>query len=535
MPTVDQPGEAVVAYARASTTKAILGIAASLVVPGVGHLIVGRRRRAMGFFIGDAVIVVATLWVLSLGSIGLLQLLVQPTWVRAIVVGNVALGLFRLAAAVDLAISERPVLDRLPGVLVVGALGFVLLAPHLFVATRAASLLGVLETVFPAEGQVAIAIQTRRDALAAERAAAAQGPVTTATSTTSAAAIPGVADGTVIPDFDDVGDPQLESIDLNRITVLLAGGDAGPGRGGLRTDTMILASLDVETGDGVLISLSRELVDFPLPPKLRDLESITARQELLFAAAQAAQAGGFSQSTDPVPDERDESLWLDRINAIYPFTNSLSGMYPNDARPGMAALRDTISYALGIHIDYYVLVDFAGFVDLVDALGGVTITSRETMNIRMSPAKAGEEDTVLNITPGRHHLDGRSALVYVRNRTDTSDVVRTRRQRCFVREVVGQVAPSTIISRFDGIARAISRYARTDIPLGVLPDLIQVVADLEKADIATMAIEPGELANKSNYRGLPVLNVDRARAAVDDILAGLHEGEPVAEGNECPS
>ena len=531
----DHPEGATITYARIPLPRTLLAIGVSLVVPGLGHLVMGHRRRAVGFFIGDAVILIVTWWVLSLGSIGLLQLLVQPSWVRAIVVGNVVLGVFRLGAAVDIAILERPVLDRLPGVLVVGILGFVLLAPHLFVATRAASLLGVLETVFPAEGQVAVAIQTRRDALAAERAAAAQGPATTTPPTTSAAVVPGVPDGTVIPRFEDVGNPQLEDIDLNRITVLLAGGDAGPGRGGLRTDTMILASLDVETGDGVLISLSREIVEFRLPPKLRELQAVADRQDLIFAAAKEAEAGGFNRSTDPLPAERDPALWLDRINALYPFTNSLTWMYPNDPRPGMAALRDTISYSLGIHIDYYVLVDFAGFVDLVDALGGVTITSRETMNIRMSPAKEGEEDTVLSITPGRHHLDGRSALVYVRNRTDSSDIVRTRRQRCFVREVVGQVQASTIISRFDGIARAVSRYARTDIPLGVLPDLIQVVADLEKTDIATMAIEPGYLAHKSNYRSLPILDVDRARAAVDDILAGLHEGEPVTEGNECPS
>ena len=531
MSVFDQP----VVIKRASPTRAVLAVAASLVIPGVGHLFMGRKRRAIAFFAGDAVVLIITIWVWSLGTVGLLQLLVQPDWVRAVVVGNLGIALFRLAAAIDVAVLERPVLDRLPGVLVVGMLGFVLLAPHLFVATRALSLLNVLETVFPAEGHIAAAFEQRRVLVEAERAAASQGPGTTLGNTTVPEIVPDVPDGAVVPHFDDVGNPQLESIDLNRITVLLVGGDAGPGRGGLRTDTMIIASLDVETGDGALISVSRELVEFPLPPKLREVTRVKERQDIMFSLAQAAEAGGYNQATEPLPAERDPALWLDRINALYPFTNGLEGMYPNDVRPGMAALRDTMSYALGIHIDYYVLVDFAGFVDLVDAIGGVSITSRETMNIRMSPAKAGEEDYVLHITPGRHHLNGRSALVYVRNRTDTSDIVRTRRQRCFVREVVGQVQASTIISRFDSIARAISRYARTDIPLGVLPDLIQVVAELDKTDIATMAIEPGSLANKINYRGLPVLNVDRARSAIDDLLDGLHAGTPVVEGNECPS
>ena len=133
MSVFDQP----VVIKRASPTRAVLAIAASLVIPGVGHLIVGRKRRAIAFFAGDAVVLIITIWVWSLGTVGLLQLLVQPDWVRAVVVGNLGIALFRLAAAIDVAVLERPVLDRLPGVLVVGMLGFVQLAPHLYVATRA--------------------------------------------------------------------------------------------------------------------------------------------------------------------------------------------------------------------------------------------------------------------------------------------------------------------------------------------------------------------------------------------------------------
>ena len=515
-------------------SRAMLGVVASVVFPGLGHLIVGRKKRAAVFFVIDAVIIVATIWLLSLGTIGLLQLLVQPRWVRAVVVGNVALGLFRLIAAADLVALERPKVNRFLTAGMAAVLTVVLVGPHMFVMTRALSLLDVLENVFPAEGHIAAAFERHQTQAEADRAAGSVGPNTTITGTTAPQQFPDAPDGTVVPHFGDAGDPRLEPIDLNRVTVLLAGGDAGPGRSGLRTDTMIVASLDVETGEGVLITISRELTGFSMPTKLQNLQTVVTRQELVWAAAQKAELEGYTKATDLLPLERDEALWLDRINAIYPFTYGATGTYPDEARPGMAALRDTVSRTLGIHIDYYVLVDFAGFVDLVDAIGGVRITSRETMDIRMSPAKEGEEDLILHITPGRHTLDGRSALVYVRNRTDTSDLVRTRRQRCFVREVVGQVSPSTVVLNFDRIARAISRYARTDIPLLILPDLIQVVADVEKTDIATMAIQPGYLADTINYRGLPVLNIDRTRAAVRDVMSGLGSGD-VGLNSECGS
>ncbi len=437
-----------------------------------------------------------------------------------------------MIAAVDLVALERPRVNRFFTAGMAAVLAVVLIAPHMFVMTRALSLLDVLENVFPAEGQIAAALEQHRTQAEADRSAGSVGPNTTITGTTTPELFPDSPDGVVVPHFGDAGDPQLEQIDLNRITLLLAGGDAGPGRSGLRTDTMIVASLDIETGEGVLITISRELTGFSMPTKLQNLQSVEERQELIWAAAQKAELEGYTQATDLLPLERDEDLWLDRINAIYPFTYSATGTYPDEPRPGMAALRDTVSRTLGIHIDYYVLVDFAGFVDLVDAIGGVRVTSRETMDIRMSPAKEGEEDLILHITPGRHTLDGRSALVYVRNRTDTSDNVRTRRQRCFVREVVGQVSPSTVIINFDRIARAISRYARTDIPLIILPDLIQVVADLEKTDIATMAIQPGNLAPTINYRGLPVLDIDRTRAAVRNVINGLGTGD-TGLNNEC--
>ncbi len=536
----EQPGDGAaepvtagpVAPAATPTWLGVTAIAASLLIPGTGHLLIGRRKRAIALLAGTAMVLLGAAWLLSLGTFGVLELLVQPRWVRAVLVLNLLLGLFRVMAALDVALIVRPRLDRLVASGVAVVLLLVLVLPHMFVMTRAVSLLGILEEVFPQEGHIAAAFELRRLAVEQARAEGSQGPVSTSPNTTHATVDPNLPDGTVIPVFGDPGSPELENIELNRITVLVAGGDAGPGRGGLRTDTMIVASLDVNTGAGVLISVSRELTGFPIPRALQTHGPVVTRQQSIWAAAQAAEAGGYTQATELLPEELDPGIFLDRINAIYPTTNTATYAYPNERRPGMAALVDSLSAALGIHIDYYVLVDFAGFVDLVDALGGVTVTSRESMHIRMSPAKEGEEDVILQIEPGRVYLDGRSALVYVRNRTGSSDLYRTKRQRCFVREVVAQVQASTILTRFDRIARAIRNYAVTDIPVAVLPDLIQVVAELDRSDIATMAVQQGILAQEVNYRGLRVIDIPRTQAAVRSVLAGLSIGDPGLE-SEC--
>ena len=88
----------------------------------------------------------------------------------------------------------------------------------------------------------------------------------------------------------------------------------------------------------------------------------------------------------------------------------------------MEALRQTLSLLLGLPIDYYVLVDMAGFVDLVDALGGLDVYVTETMDVGFSPAREGEDPVVVTIAePGNYHFDGHQALAFVRNRTGSSD------------------------------------------------------------------------------------------------------------------
>ena len=75
--------------------------------------------------------------------------------------------------------------------------------------------------------------------------------------------------------FDDNGksatvDPGSDPFgDQERVNVLLLGGDGGEDRDGVRTDTVIVASIDTETGDTTLFSLPRNLENLPFPPTAR--------------------------------------------------------------------------------------------------------------------------------------------------------------------------------------------------------------------------------------------------------------------------
>lgn len=96
---------------------------------------------------------------------------------------------------------------------------------------------------------------------------------------------------------------------------------------------------------------------------------------------------------------------------------------------GPKLLVKTVERKTGLHIDDYIEVGIGGFVNAVDAVGGVRICP----TVDMKDRRAG-----LNIQAGCQHADGDTALGYVRSRhvTDTGDIDRGRRQR----EVIGQVA-----------------------------------------------------------------------------------------------
>ena len=135
----------------------------------------------------------------------------------------------------------------------------------------------------------------------------------------------------------------------DRVNVLLLGGDAGKNRTGTRTDTVIVASIDTGTGDTTLISLPRNLENLPFPrtPRWRGCTPT--------ASGPATRTRACStRSTTPARSSPRRARRAQR-------------------QPGADWLKLGVGEALGLHLDYYVLVNLNGFQKLVDALGGITV------------------------------------------------------------------------------------------------------------------------------------------------------------------
>ena len=146
--------------------------------------------------------------------------------------------------------------------------------------------------------------------------------------------------------------------DQPRVNVLLLGSDAGAGRTGTRTDSMVVASIDTKTGNTVLFSLPRNLQRVPFPASNPLHEKYP---------------DGFDCGSECLLN----AVWTEAENYKHDNPTSFAG----DKNPGLTTTRDVISEVLGLPINYYVIIDLQGFEQLVDAMGGVDIVIRERVCI----------------------------------------------------------------------------------------------------------------------------------------------------------
>jgi LCP family protein required for cell wall assembly len=225
----------------------------------------------------------------------------------------------------------------------------------------------------------------------------------------------------------------------SRLNLLLIAADSGPDRTGTRTDSMIVFSADTHTGDVVMFSLPRNLAHVPLPKgPLAD-----------------KWPGGFD----------------DLLNALYRRVNDekvLKGFHD----PGAQALKETTGNVLGLRMDYYVMINMEGFERFVNALGGVTMNVTERLPIGGLDAYSNHVPPSGYIEKGVQHLNGFQAEWFARSRSSGSDYKRIQRQRCLIAALSRQVAPSTVLTRFQQLAAATKDLVATDLPQQLLAPLV---------------------------------------------------------------
>ena len=191
--------------------------------------------------------------------------------------------------------------------------------------------------------------------------------------------------------------------------MLLLGGDSGADRWGLRPDSLTVASIDADTGRTVLVSLPRNMQNFP------------------FAKG--------SVMREQFPDGFDcEHCMLNGVNTWAMDNKELFGKAKH---PGIDATIMAVEGITGLKINYWAMVNLKGFRDLVDAVGGVELNVRSRI-----PIGGLGSDVYDYIEPGKQKLTGFETQWYARAREGSDDYSRMARQKCVMGAMLDQLDPT---------------------------------------------------------------------------------------------
>ncbi|MEU6736983.1 LCP family protein [Streptomyces physcomitrii] len=126
---------------------------------------------------------------------------------------------------------------------------------------------------------------------------------------------------------------------------------------------------------------------------------------------------------------------------MYPDTGREAKLTDTYSMDGAELLVRIVEFNTGLRIDHYAEIGFAGFANIVDAVGGVEMDLGKGFKDKYSGADFG---------PGKQTLDGQQALAFVRTRhAFTSDLDRTKNQQKFLSALAGQTAtPTTVMNPF---------------------------------------------------------------------------------------
>lgn len=222
------------------------------------------------------------------------------------------------------------------------------------------------------------------------------------------------------------------------INVLVAGTDdqRGSGRNAARADVLLLVHLSADRGRVAVVSIPRDST-VPVVP-------------CTGSADRASSPSPTNPPMPPSPTNPPKPARTDRIGASF-------------ADGGMTCLWKRVESLTGIRFDHAVEVDFSGFKDMVDALGGVEVTL---------PSPIDDPRAKVRLPKGRQVLNGDQALGYVRVRRslgDGSDLERIGRQQRFMESMLRKAGgltsdPARLAAFLGAAAKSVKADSELDLP-----------------------------------------------------------------------
>lgn len=440
----------------------------STIVPGWGQLVTNRLiiGKILVFMTGLLAIAGLTVF-LFVEPIDLAVWLADPDVLFWVVLANLAFAAIRIFST-----GHAWMAGGGRRLLVLVLLGIFVAIPHAAIAWVGLETRDSMMKVFPTAAPVVAATTTTT----LPPTTTTTMPVTTSTQLelTPVVTAPGEYG---VEEIDLKNVPLWRPFGEERLNILLLGGDAGPRRSGLRTDTMIIASINPVSGDTALIGIPRNF-------------------------------GGVTLKDGT-------KLPVEILNAVYGWGVRQPDRFEGQD-PGASATVDVLENITGLDIDFYMLVDLTGFAELVDAVGGVHIDIPKTVDGPLyDPVNGGYE--MVRIEAGEQFLDGGHALAYARVRHDSTDYVRMGRQRCLLASMTRDINPLSLLPRLGDLLHVIESHVTTDVPMELIPELVRLGPRISSDRIRVIGFDHNWRVGRTSD-GAAIPDIVRIREAVQKTL-----------------
>src|SRR5699024_12344454 len=163
-----------------------------------------------------------------------------------------------------------------------------------------------------------------------------------------------------------------------------------------------------------------------------------------------------------------------------------SDLYPTSEDPGAEAMMDAASGILNLDVSGYVMIDMDGFSELIDAMGGVEVTTGG-----YTPYRGTRPDGEWGNAwwgPDTHTFDGEEALGFARSRNWSTDYSRIQRQQCVQQAMLSQFDVPTLVTRFEGILGAGEQMVETSIPQSQVGSFLNLGVKSQRQDMERLTI-----------------------------------------------
>jgi LCP family protein required for cell wall assembly len=274
--------------------------------------------------------------------------------------------------------------------------------------------------------------------------------------------------GPIYPALTQIPPPEEEFDDSDDIlNIALLGSDQRPYGGGFRTDTIIILILNKASKKASMVSFPRDLYVY-------------------------------------IP-----AYGMDRINGAFP-----EGYSINYSGGGFGLFQDTMKYNFGLTVHHYAMMNFWGFQDLIDQLGGIDVYCA----YGLTDKRQGMGD--YSVPSGWNHMDGETALWYVRSRYTTSDFDRNRRQQEVILGIGQTLLNKNALSDIPSFFVTLANYVQSDLTLEMVEPFAEMASSLSISSIGRAAVVPNNYArNWITPDGKMVVLPDYD--AIHSLLAGL--------------